>query len=82
MGATILNGAHIGRNCIIGANALIPEGKAIPDNSLVIGAPGRVIRQLGEADAAAIGRTAEGYRKNWLRYAKGILKEFFSSLSG
>ena len=44
MGATVLNGARIGRNCLVGANALIAEGKIIPDNSLVLGAPGRVVR--------------------------------------
>lgn len=48
MGATILNGAVIGDNCIIGAGALITEGKEIPAGSLVVGAPGKVIRQLDE----------------------------------
>jgi carbonic anhydrase/acetyltransferase-like protein (isoleucine patch superfamily) len=61
MGATVLNGARIGRDCLIGAGALIPENKEIPDGSLVVGAPGRVIRQL---DAAAI----EGLRKSALHY--------------
>ena len=72
MGAVVLNGARIGRNCIIGAHALIAEGKIIPDNSLVVGAPGRVVRQLGEAEADAVRRTAEGYQKNWRRYAQGL----------
>ena len=44
MGATVLNGARIGKNCLIGANALITENKVIPDNSRVVGAPGKVIR--------------------------------------
>src|ERR1700760_320070 len=44
IGAVVLNGARIGKNCLIGAKALIPEGKEIPDGSLVVGAPGRVIR--------------------------------------
>ncbi|WP_372922326.1 gamma carbonic anhydrase family protein, partial [Roseovarius sp.] len=57
MGATVLNGAVIGRNCLIGAGALVTEGKEIPDGSLVVGAPGKVIRQL---DAAAI----EGLRRS------------------
>lgn len=48
--AVILNGAVIGKNCIIGANALIPEGKIIPDNSVVMGSPGKVVKQL-DADA-------------------------------
>ena len=46
MGATLLNRSVIGKHCLIGANALIPEGKAIPDRSLVVGAPGRIVRQL------------------------------------
>ena len=44
--AVVLNGARIGRNCLIGANALITEGKEIPDNSMVMGAPGKVVREL------------------------------------
>ena len=61
MGATILNGARIGNNCLIGAGALITEGKEIPDGSLVMGVPGKVVRQL---DAAAI----EGLKKSALHY--------------
>ncbi len=61
MGATVLNGAKIGRDCLIGAGALITEGKEIPDGSLVVGTPGRVIRQL---DAAAI----DGLRESALHY--------------
>ncbi|MCM5569511.1 gamma carbonic anhydrase family protein [Burkholderiaceae bacterium FT117] len=52
--AIVLNGAKIGRNCLIGAGALIGEGKEIPDNSVVLGAPGRVVRQLSDEDAARI----------------------------
>ena len=44
--SVILNGAKIGRNCLIGANSLIAEGKEIPDGSLVMGSPGKVVRQL------------------------------------
>ena len=46
IGAVILNGAKIGKNCIIGANALITENKVIPDNSLVVGSPGKIVRQV------------------------------------
>src|SRR6201997_498582 len=46
IGVVVLNGARIGRNCLIGAKTLIPEGKEIPDNSLVMGAPGKVVREL------------------------------------
>ena len=48
IGATILNGAKIGKNCIIGAHALVGEGKEIPDNSMVLGMPGKVVRELDE----------------------------------
>jgi len=73
MGAIILNRTQIGRNCIIGAHTLIAEGKTIPDNSLVIGSPGRVIRQLGEEEAAQLKGSAETYRRNWRRFAKGMV---------
>lgn len=68
MGATILNGAIIGDNCLIGAGALITEGKVIPDGSLVMGAPGKVIRQLDEADKELLKNTAIGYHKNMRRF--------------
>ncbi len=72
IGAIILNGARIGRNCLIGAHALVPEGKEIPDNSLVMGAPGRVIRQLDEAAAEGLKQPALRYQENWRRYASGL----------
>ena len=46
IGSTVLNGAKIGKNCLIGAHSLITEGKVIPDNSLVMGSPGKIIREL------------------------------------
>jgi carbonic anhydrase/acetyltransferase-like protein (isoleucine patch superfamily) len=72
IGAVVLNGARIGRNCLIGAKALIPEGKQIPDNSLVVGAPGRVIREVSEAQRAFFVQSAEHYVWNWKRYAAGL----------
>ncbi len=68
MGATVLNGARIGRNCLIGAGALITENKEIPDNSLVMGAPGRVVRQLDEAAVARIAWSAKHYQDNMRRF--------------
>lgn len=50
MGATVLNGARIGRGCLIGANCLITEIKVIPDGSLVLGTPGKVVRGLDKAE--------------------------------
>ncbi len=72
MGATILNGAKIGKNCLIGAGALITEGKEIPDGSLVMGAPGKVVRQLDEAAIEKLRYSALHYQNNASRYAKGL----------
>lgn len=72
MGATILNGAKIGKNCLIGAGALVPEGKEIPDNSLVVGMPGKVVRELDEAAVQSLRESANGYVANWRRFAKGL----------
>ncbi|WP_306145352.1 gamma carbonic anhydrase family protein [Roseibium sp. MMSF_3412] len=72
MGATVLNGAIIGSNCIVGANALIGEGKEIPDNSLVVGVPGKVVRELPPEAAENIRKSAEGYVRNWRRYKAGL----------
>jgi len=72
MGATVLNGAKIGRNCLIGACALVTEGKEIPDGSLVMGAPGKVVRRLSPEQVSGLRRTAEGYRANMRRYRAGL----------
>ena len=65
IGATILNGATIGRNCLIGAHALIGEGKEIPDNSMVLGMPGKVVRELGEENEKMMLASANIYVENW-----------------
>ena len=72
MGATVLNRARIGANCLIGANTLITEGKVIPDNSLVMGAPGKVVGELNAEALAKLPKSAEGYVKNWQRFVKGL----------
>ncbi len=72
MGATILNRAKIGKNCLIGAGALIPEGKIVPDNSLVVGVPGKVIRRIDEEGEADLRRSAEIYVRNAKRFATGL----------
>ncbi len=72
MGAVILNRARIGANCLIGANALITEGKVIPDNSLVMGQPGKVMGELNQEAIAKLTQSAEGYVRNWQRYARGL----------
>ena len=72
MGAVILNRAKIGSNCLIGANALITEGKVIPDNSLVMGQPGKIMGELNDEAIARLTKSAEGYVRNWQRYARGL----------
>jgi carbonic anhydrase/acetyltransferase-like protein (isoleucine patch superfamily) len=69
IGAVVLDGARIGRNCLIGAKALIPEGKEIPDNSLVVGAPGRVLREVSDEQRRMLVHSAEHYVENWKRFA-------------
>ena len=68
IGAVVLNNAKIGKNCIIGAKALIPEGKEIPDNSLVMGAPGKVVRELTDAHREMLVQGAGHYVDNARRY--------------
>ena len=72
IGATVLNGAKIGKNCLIGAHALITEGKVIPDGSMVVGAPGRVIRQLSEPQIAMLKMNADIYVANAKRFAADL----------
>lgn len=72
IGAVILNGAVIGKNCLIGAGALITEGKVIPDGSLVMGSPGKVVRELGELQIRGITLSAGHYVENWKRFAREL----------
>jgi carbonic anhydrase/acetyltransferase-like protein (isoleucine patch superfamily) len=72
IGSIELNGAKIGKNCLIGANCLITEGKEIPDNSLVMGAPGKVVREVSEAQAAVMAGGALHYVENWKRYRREL----------
>ncbi|MFV8816934.1 gamma carbonic anhydrase family protein [Haliea sp. E17] len=66
--AVVLNGAKIGKGCLIGANALVTEGSVIPDGSMVLGSPGKVVRQLDEAAREQLLLGAEGYRGKARRY--------------
>jgi carbonic anhydrase/acetyltransferase-like protein (isoleucine patch superfamily) len=72
IGAIILNRTKIGKNCLIGANTFIPEGKIIPDNSFVIGSPGQVTKQTTDAHVAMIKGSALHYVENWKRYSGGL----------
>ncbi len=73
MGAIVLNGAKIGKNCLIGAGALITEGKEIPDNSLVMGSPGKVVRQIDEATVKKLKLSALYYQDNMRRFRDNLV---------
>jgi carbonic anhydrase/acetyltransferase-like protein (isoleucine patch superfamily) len=73
--AVVLNGAKIGKYCIIGANSLIGEGKEIPDGSLVMGSPGKVVRELTEAQKKMLEASAAHYVHNAQRYARDLQEQ-------
>lgn len=70
MAATILTGARIGAGSIIGANALVPEGREIPPRSLVVGTPGKVLREVTEAEYERIGQTSTDYMRLARQYVE------------
>jgi carbonic anhydrase/acetyltransferase-like protein (isoleucine patch superfamily) len=72
MGAIVLNGARIGAGSLVGAGALITEGKEFPEKSLIVGAPARVLRTLGDDAATAIAAGADLYVRNFKRFASGM----------
>ena len=73
IGSTVLNGARIGRDCIVGAHALVTEGKEFPDGSLILGAPAKVARQLSAEEIAFIGTSAHHYVVNAARYLSDLV---------
>ena len=74
IGATILNGAEIGKNCIIGAHSLITEGKVIPDGSMVVGSPGRIIKSLTEQHFQMLRINSEVYVANAKRFNQNLIE--------
>ncbi len=68
IGSVILNRAVIGKGCIVGANTLIPEGKVFPDRVLIVGSPGKVVRELNDDDVARLKASADHYVANAQRY--------------
>ncbi|MEM6407542.1 MAG: gamma carbonic anhydrase family protein [Pseudomonadota bacterium] len=72
MGATVLNRAVIGKGCLIGAGALVTEGKVIPDGSMVLGAPGKVVKDLSAEQVQGLLASAEGYQANMRRFRDGL----------
>jgi carbonic anhydrase/acetyltransferase-like protein (isoleucine patch superfamily) len=73
--SVILNGTVIGKNCLIGANTLIAEGKTIPDGSMVLGSPGKVVRQLSPEEIARINCISDHYVANFKRYKTNLKTE-------
>jgi carbonic anhydrase/acetyltransferase-like protein (isoleucine patch superfamily) len=71
MGAVVLNGAKIGDECLVGAGALVPEGKEIPPRSVVVGFPGKVVREVTERDLAVMRGGVLTYIERWQAYARG-----------
>lgn len=70
--AVVMNGAVVGKNCIIGACALVPEGATIPDNSLVMGTPGKVVRQVSPEQEEIIRHAAVHYMKSAAVFSAGL----------
>ena len=72
IGSVVLNNTKIEKNCLIGANTLIPEGKEIPDNSMVLGSPGKVVKTLGDDFRVILQASADSYVKNWQRFTQEL----------
>jgi carbonic anhydrase/acetyltransferase-like protein (isoleucine patch superfamily) len=70
--AVILNNAHIGRHCLIGANSLITDGKKIPERSLVMGSPGKVVRSLTEDEVGKLHEAYKAYVSKLRLYTRGL----------
>ena len=74
MGSTVLNKAKIGNNCLVGANSLVTEGKEFPDNSLIVGSPAKVKRELTDMEKKIIELSALHYVENMKRYRSDLLE--------
>ncbi|QDP01760.1 gamma carbonic anhydrase family protein [Thalassotalea sp. PS06] len=72
--AVVLNGAKIGKGCLIGANALVTENMIIPDGSLVLGSPAKVVKTLSEEQQQQIKAGALHYVNNAKRYNQGLVE--------
>ena len=74
IGAVVLNHAKIGKNCIVGAGALVTEGKEFPDGSMIIGSPAKVVKQLSPEQIAGLGRMWQVYVDRGQIYRNGLKK--------
>jgi carbonic anhydrase/acetyltransferase-like protein (isoleucine patch superfamily) len=68
----VLNGARIGRHCLVAAGAVVTEGKEFPDGSLIMGAPARVVRPLTPEQIDGLKESAQHYVDNARRYRDGL----------
>jgi len=68
IGSILLNRSVIGKNSLVGANTLVPEGKVFPERSMIVGSPGKVVRELTDEEVARIAGSAGHYVSNWQRY--------------
>jgi len=74
IGVVILNQAVIGKDSIVASNTLVPERKAFPERSLIMGNPGKVVRELTDEEMARQHISADSYVKNWHRYVFELVK--------
>ncbi len=74
IGAIVLNDVKIGKNCIVGANSLVTEGKEFPDGSMIMGSPAKLMRQLAPEQIAGVLGIAGHYRANGKRFNAGLKK--------
>ncbi len=72
IGSTLLNGAVVGANCIVGAHSLLTENKQFPDGSLIMGSPARVARELSDEEIGQIGSSADVYVRNAARFREQL----------
>lgn len=72
IGSILLNGCVIGKNSMVGANTLIPEGKEYPEGVLILGSPGKVVRELTEEEKAGLQRAADHYISNAARFREQL----------
>lgn len=72
IGSIVLNRAVIGKHSLVGANTLIPEGKSFPDGVMILGSPGKVVRELSAAEIESIQTGVNNYVLRWKRFAAGL----------
>ena len=70
--SVVLNGAKIGKNCLVGAGSLVTEGKEFPDGSMILGSPARVVRQLSPEQIEGLRQSARHYMDNARRFKAGL----------